>query len=40
MKEDLGRELALLREFGYTHLDLSGQRGAGSQAGDQLPDAT
>ena len=40
MNDDLRRELALLREFGFTHLDLNGKRGAGSQAGEPVPMAT
>ena len=36
MTEDLVRELELLREFGFTHLDIGGQRAAGGGQGDLL----
>jgi len=35
MNEQLANELALLREFGFTHLDISEQRAAGSEQADQ-----
>ena len=35
MNEQLATELALLREFGFTHLDISGQRAADSGQEDQ-----
>ena len=36
MTEDLVRELELLREFGFTHLDIGGQRAADGGQGDLL----
>ena len=36
MTEDLFREIELLREFGFTHLDIGGQRAAGGGQGDLL----
>jgi DNA polymerase len=34
--EDLFREIELLREFGFTHLEIGGQRAAGGGQGDLL----
>ena len=36
MTEDLFREIELLREFGFTHLDIGGQRAADGGQGDLL----
>ncbi|HMC22887.1 MAG TPA: uracil-DNA glycosylase [Thermoanaerobaculia bacterium] len=36
MTEDLFREIELLREFGFTHFDIGGQRAAGGGQGDLL----